>query len=350
VKREFTNTVLENGKKESNLTMMTENAEKATPMLANIEGLTKWFPVKRNKIFGKRTVHAVNGVSFSILKGQTIALVGESGSGKSTIARIILGLMKPTSGTIKWRDRDIFEMRADEKRQFRCEVQMVFQDPSSSLNPRKTIKNILSAPLRKHRIIGRKKLTHRVSELLSLVGIEPSYGLERYPHEFSGGQRQRIAIARAIALEPTLIVADEPVSSLDVSIQGQIINLLKGLQQEIGVNYFFITHDLALTRSIAQRVLVLYLGEIVEDGSIERIFQNPLHPYTKALMASTPVPNPRRSRKRRKVALRGEIPSPIDPPTGCFFHPRCAEAINECREVKPRLQLIDDRLVACHLK
>lgn len=329
--------------------MNEKNAENSSPILADIEDLTKWFSVKRNKMFGKKTVHAVNGVSFSILSGQTIALVGESGSGKSTIARIILGLMKPTSGTIKWRGRDIFDMRADEKRQFRCDVQMVFQDPSSSLNPRKTVKNILSAPLRKHGIVERKKLTHRIGELLSLVGIDPSYGFDRYPHEFSGGQRQRIAIARAIALEPRLIVADEPVSSLDVSIQGQIINLLKGLQKEIGVNYFFITHDLALTRSIAQRVLVLYLGEIVEDGSIEKIFQNPLHPYTKALMASTPVPDPRRSRKRTKVALRGEIASPINPPTGCFFHPRCAEAVDECREVKPRLHLIDDRLVACHL-
>lgn len=323
----------------------------AAKTLLQVDNLVKLFPVKRSSLFKKQLqyVHAVDGISLDVIAEQTIAIVGESGSGKTTLARLMLNLLEPTKGKIIWRGLDIFQLTSRELFQFRRDAQIIFQNPEGALNPRKTIRKILSEPLKLHFTISQKEINDKINRLMLDVGLNPSLHLDRYPHEFSGGQRQRICIARALSLEPKIIFCDEPVSALDVSIQAQVLNLLKKLKEANRLTYIFITHDLALTRSFASHVHVMYLGEIVESGPVEEIFSQPLHPYTKLLLASTPIPNPRKARKRQPVCLKGEIPSPINPPPGCRFHTRCPYAVSKCKNTKPILFKKGKRLVYCHL-
>ncbi len=328
--------------------IVENNHEEKIP-LVEVNDLSKWFPVKSGTIFTKNNQYlkAVNSISFSVNKEETIAIVGESGSGKSTLARLILALHTPTSGVISFKGKNIFAFNAKELKQFRKEAQLIFQDPVSSLNSRYKIRKILSEPLKLHFSLTRDALEERINDLLISVGLDPSTHPDCYPHELSGGQRQRIGIARAISLNPQLIIADEPVASLDVSIKGQILNLLKRIAKQERLTYLFITHDLAIVRSIANRVIVMYLGEIVEDSPVNKLFDEPLHPYSKALLSATPVPNP--FYKREKIILKGEIPSPINRPKGCVFQTRCISAIPECQNLKPALKICGDRLIACHL-
>lgn len=327
-----------------------------------VENLVKHYPIRRgvvSRIVGH--VRAVDGVSFSIPRGKTLSLVGESGCGKTTTGRTILRLTEPTSGRVIFDGHDVFALSEGELRALRRQMQIIFQDPYGSLNPRMTVGAMIEEPIMVHRILdgrgggsaeskssstNRRRARERVNELLKLVGLGPEYA-NRYPHEFSGGQRQRIGIARALALEPKLIVCDEAVSALDVSIQAQILNLLSELQQRFELTYLFIAHDLAVVRHISDRVAVMYLGEIVEEAGAEEIFRNPLHPYTQALLASIPVPAPRRA-KRGRLRLEGDVPAPIEPPSGCRFHTRCPIAIDECRVAKPPMVAINsDHRVAC---
>ncbi len=319
--------------------------------LIQVKNLVKLFPVKRSSFFKKQLqyIHAVDGISLEVNANQTIAIVGESGSGKTTLARLILNLLEPTKGKIFWRGRDISLLSSQELFQFRRETQIIFQNPEGALNPRKTIRKILSEPLKLHFKMGQKELKEKIEELLLDVGLNPLLHLDRYPHEFSGGQRQRICIARALSLEPKVIFCDEPVSALDVSIQAQVLNLLKKLKEAHNLTYIFITHDLALTRSFASYVHVMYLGKIVESGPVEEIFSQPLHPYTKLLLASTPIPDPNKARKRQPVLLKGEIPSPINPPPGCRFYTRCPLALEKCKNIEPTLYKKGKRLIYCHL-
>jgi len=326
-------------------------SEKNSKILLQVDNLVKLFPVKRSSLFKKQLqyVHAVDGVSLDVIAEQTIAIVGESGSGKTTLARLMLNLLEPTKGKIIWRGRDISQLTSRELFQFRRDAQIIFQNPEGALNPRKTIRKILSEPLKLHFTISQKELNDKINRLMLDVGLNPSLHLDRYPHEFSGGQRQRICIARALSLEPKIIFCDEPVSALDVSIQAQVLNLLKKLKEANKLTYIFITHDLALTRSFASYVHVMYLGEIVESGPVEEIFSQPLHPYTKLLLASTPIPNPQKARKRQPVCLKGEMPSPINPPPGCRFHTRCPFAVSKCKNTKPILFNKGKRFAYCHL-
>jgi len=295
----------------------------------------------------KPPVHAVAGVSFDIAPGETLALVGESGCGKSTIGRIVMKLTDPTEGVIRFDGQDTQQLDTAGERDLRSRMQMVFQDPFGSLNPRKTVRHILSQPFR---IAGRKNCEADVLELLRLVGMSPPERfIDRMPHEFSGGQRQRIAIARAFALRPKLIIADEPVSALDVSVRAQVLKLMKRLQEETKVSYLFISHDLGVVRTIAHRVAVMYLGRLVETGPVEEIFDNPAHPYTKALISASPVPEPDRQRASRRIILTGDIPSPSRPPSGCRFHTRCPIARPICSESEPHLLPTDGaHAAACH--
>lgn len=321
--------------------------------LLEAEHLTKRFPVTGVGPLRLRrsAVHAVNGVTFAISRGETLALVGESGSGKSTIGRLALGLLEPDGGVVKWKGRDMGLFKPQELPWLRSQMQIIFQDPLSSLNPRRSVQRVLSEPLRLHRRAEGQALRDRVDELLATVGLTPpSLYRDRFPHELSGGQRQRIGIARAISLQPELIVADEPVSSLDVSVQAQILNLLTRLQRQMGISYLFITHNLSVARCIAQRVMVLYLGEVVEAGPVGAVFAQPLHPYSQALLSATPIPDPRRARQRSRIILRGEMPSPVNPPPGCCFHTRCPETAGVCQRTKPPLRPFSEgRQVACHL-
>ena len=318
------------------------------PLLV-VEDLVKHFPIHRgvlSRVAG--WVRAVDGVSLAVDPGETLALVGESGSGKTTTGRCILRLLEPTSGSVLFSGVDLLRLRPAEMRRMRRQIQVIFQDPFGSLNPRMRVGTIVREPFDIHRIgSGRAERNAMVARLLERVGLDPAM-MRRYPHEFSGGQRQRVGVARALALRPRLIVADEPVSALDVSVQAQVINLLIDLQEEYGVAYLFIAHDLALVERIAHRVAVMYMGQIVETAPTGDIFRNPLHPYTKALLQAIPVPDPGRTRERE--ALRGEPPSSADPPSGCRFHTRCPVAVEECpRVVPPLVEVAPGHLAACHL-
>jgi len=317
-------------------------------VLLEVKELKKYFPVRPGILSRRRgTVRAVDGVSFSVRRGETLGLVGESGCGKTTLGRTILRLVEPTSGSVLFEGKDITRLPAGEMRTLRRQMQMVFQDPYSSLNPRMTVGAAIEEGLLVHRLLPRSERKARVAELLELVGMRPE-AATKYPHEFSGGQRQRVGIARALALFPKLIVADEPVSSLDVSIQAQILNLLMDIQERFGLTYVFISHDLSVVEHISDRVAVMYLGKIVETGPAERLFQNPLHPYTRVLLLSVPLPHPRSKAKRPLVP--GDVPSALSPPGGCPFHPRCPSAMEICRSVFPAAKEMEDgHCVACHL-
>jgi oligopeptide/dipeptide ABC transporter ATP-binding protein len=315
--------------------------------LLQLRDLRKSFPVGGGG-FGRRArLIAVDGVELEVAAGETVGLVGESGCGKSTLARLVLRLIEPDSGEIRFEDRDLRALGRSELRGMRRRMQIVFQDPFASLNPRMTVGEAIAEGLRVHGLVRGAEREQRVAELLETVGLAPEHA-GRYPHEFSGGQRQRIGIARALALEPRLIVADEPVSSLDVSIQAQILNLLLDLQQRFGLAYLFISHDLRVVRHLSRRVAVMYLGRIVEYGPADALYARPQHPYTEALLSAVPVPDP--TKRHRRIVLSGDVPSPIAPPPGCPFHPRCPKAIARCAIERPRLrELAPQHVTACHL-
>jgi oligopeptide/dipeptide ABC transporter ATP-binding protein len=315
--------------------------------LLEVKNIVKHFVAERS-VFGRPTAHikAVDGVSFAVEAGKTLALVGESGCGKSTVSRLVLRLIEPDAGAIQFEGRDLLAFGAGELRAFRRKAQIIFQDPYASLNPRMTVSQILSEPLALHDLVPPAQRRARVEELLRLVGLEPRFA-RRYSHEFSGGQRQRIAIARALAVEPKLIICDEPVSALDVSIRSQILNLLRNLQERLGLAYIFVSHDLAVVKHIADRIAVMNLGRIVETGDTQELFAAPRHPYGRALLSAIPVPKPQA--KRSRMLLRGEMPSALNPPPGCHFHTRCPYTIERCRVEDPEL-LADGtgHATACH--
>ncbi|MFC3885350.1 ABC transporter ATP-binding protein [Bacillus songklensis] len=316
--------------------------------LLQVKGLKKHFSIKGG-LFGKEigTVKAVDGLSFDVKKGETLGIVGESGCGKSTTGRLLLRLIEPTDGQVIFEEKEITSLSNSEMRKLRREMQMVFQDPFASLNPRHTIEKILEEPLIVHGIGNKEERRKKVREILEVVGLS-SYHASRYPHQFSGGQRQRIGIARALMTKPKLIIADEPVSALDVSIQSQVLNLLEDLQKEFQLTYIFISHDLGVVRHISDRVGVMYLGQMVELAESERIYEKPLHPYTEALLSAVPVPDP--EFKRQQIVLQGDLPSPSNPPVGCPFHTRCGKCMDICKTNRPVLKEIEpNHFVACHL-
>jgi oligopeptide transport system ATP-binding protein len=317
--------------------------------LIDVTGLEMHFPVTRGIIFQRRvgTVKAVDGISFSIKKGETLGLVGESGCGKSTTGRAILQLYRPTAGNVVFEGQDLTKLKGDELRKMRRRVQMIFQDPYASLNPRMTVGDIIGEPIRVHKLREGKAVRERVEELLGLVGLNPAFA-NRYPHEFSGGQRQRIGIARALAVEPQFVVCDEPVSALDVSIQAQVVNLLEELQNKLGLTYLFIAHDLSVVKHISDRVAVMYLGKMVELSEGATLYRTPLHPYTQALLSAVPIPDPKIEKQRRRIILEGDVPSPLNPPSGCHFHTRCPIAIQKCKEEEPPfIDYGDGHFAAC---
>ncbi len=308
--------------------------------------LTRVYPIRRGPFREPATLHAVGGISFAIAPGRTLAVVGESGCGKSTLARVVSLIEMPSAGELNLGGTDAVKATPSQRRALRKSVQMVFQNPYGSLNPRKKIGAILDAPLAINTDLGAAERAERARQMLAKVGLRPEH-YARYPHMFSGGQRQRIAIARALMLNPALVVADEPVSALDVSVQAQVLNLLADLQGDLGLAYLFISHDLGVVRHIAHEVLVMYLGLAMEQGSKQRIFSRPLHPYTQALLASTP--GLAATGRRKRIVLTGELPSPLNPPAGCVFSTRCPHAIDRCRNERPILRLVDGRQVSCHL-
>ena len=321
-----------------------------TPLI-RVENLTKHFPVTRGLIFQKQVgaVQAVDGLTFDIHEGETFGMVGESGCGKSTTGRAILQLHKPTAGNVYYENTELTTASTQTMQSMRRNMQIIFQDPYASLNPRMTVGSIVSEPLDVHNIGTPDERRERVQDLLRLVGLNP-YFVNRYPHEFSGGQRQRIGVARALALEPKFIVCDEPISALDVSIQAQVVNLLEKLQDELGLTYLFIAHDLSMVRHISDRVSVMYLGKMVELAERDELYENPLHPYTKALLSAVPVPDPATEAKRQRTILEGDVPSPLRPPSGCRFHPRCPVAEEICSQENPEWREVSDgHWVACHL-
>ncbi|HSH01276.1 MAG TPA: dipeptide ABC transporter ATP-binding protein [Anaerolineae bacterium] len=319
-------------------------------VILKVEHLKKHFPIMRG-VFRRQVgaVKAVDGVSFNVYRGETLGLVGESGCGKSTTGRVILQLYPATSGHVYFDGQDLTKLRGDSLRRIRPNIQMIFQDPHASLNPRMTVGSIVREPLVEHKVLKGAALQDRVSELLEIVGLNPSFA-NRYPHEFSGGQRQRIGIARALALNPEFIVCDEPIAALDVSIQAQIVNLLEKLQAELGLTYLFISHDLSMVRHIADRVAVMYLGKIMELASRDDLYGEPLHPYTQALLSAVPIPDPKLEAQRERIILVGDVPSPANPPKGCPFNTRCPLAVDRCFKDLPQWREVrDDHWVFCHL-
>jgi oligopeptide/dipeptide ABC transporter ATP-binding protein len=319
--------------------------------LIRVEHICKYFPVKRGFLSAKKlpVVKAVDDVSFNIQKGETLGLVGESGCGKSTLGRTILRIFDPTSGKVLFGNTDVTALEPEHLRCFRTKMQIIFQDSYTSLNPRHKVGDIIAEPLVIHTSMSPAEIRTRRKELLELVGLKTTYA-KRFPHEFSGGQRQRINIARALALYPDFIVCDEPISALDVSIQAQVVNLLQDLQEKLGLTYLFIAHDLSMVQHIASRIAVMYLGKIMELAPSDSLFKNPLHPYTQSLMSAIPIPSPKIERKRKRIVLKGEVPSPVNPPSGCVFHTRCPIAEDICKEKLPdSLEVEKDHFVVCHL-
>ncbi|MBE7513873.1 MAG: dipeptide ABC transporter ATP-binding protein [Anaerolineales bacterium] len=325
--------------------------EEGTKPLLRVRGLKKHFPITAGFIIQREVgaIKAVDGLDFDVYKGETLGLVGESGCGKSTTGRTILQLYRPTAGSVQFDGVELATMKGETLRKMRRNMQMIFQDPYASLNPRMSVGRIISEPLFVHNIGTPKERMDRVQFLMEKVGLNPYY-VNRYPHEFSGGQRQRIGIARALALSPSLIVADEPISALDVSIQAQVVNLLQDLQKEFNLTYVFIAHDLSMVRHICNRVAVMYLGKIVEIGPSDEVYSNPRHPYTQALLSAVPVPDPESEADRLRIILRGDVPSPANPPVGCNFNTRCPVAIESCFRDEPELrEVAPGHWVACHL-
>ncbi|MFA8439405.1 ABC transporter ATP-binding protein [Pueribacillus sp. YX66] len=319
---------------------MNGNTLRKTPLL-QVKNLKKYFNVNKKKL------KAVDGITVDIYAGETLGLVGESGCGKSTVGRTMIRLHTPTEGEVLYKGVNLFSLSEREMMKMRRDIQIIFQDPYASLNPRMTVEEIIGEPFAIHGTLHGKKKRERIKELLNLVGLQSEH-MNRFPHEFSGGQRQRIGIARALALEPRFIVCDEPISALDVSIQAQVVNLLKELQQKMGLTYLFIAHDLSMVKYISDRILVMYLGNMVELTDSAHLYDEPLHPYTKALLSAVPIPDP--EIKRERIVLKGDVPSPIEPPSGCVFRTRCPEAMDICARVKPTWQEVKlDHYTACHL-
>jgi len=326
---------------------MSERSNGGEP-LVEVKNIKKYFPIRKGLLQREvGHVHAVDDVTFAVSEGETLGLVGESGCGKSTLGRTIVRLLEPTEGNVVFQGRDISKLGNRSLRPLRREMQMIFQDPYASLNPRKRVGSIIGTPLKIHGV-EKSKRRARVQELLEKVGLSPEH-YNRFPHEFSGGQRQRIGVARALALNPKLVVADEPVSALDVSIQSQMINLLEDLQNEFGLTYIFIAHDLGVVRHVSDRIAVMYLGQLVELSPAEELYTRPIMPYTEALLSAVPIPDPDLAQKRERIVLEGDVPSPIDPPPGCPFHPRCRYATEICSQVQPPLtDYGNGHLAACH--
>lgn len=328
-----------------------KKASKSQEVLLHVKNLVKHFPIMKGVLIQRQvgSVHAVDDITFDIFRGETLGLVGESGCGKSTTGRAVLQLHRPTSGQVIFDGQDLVKMKGEELRRMRRRMQMIFQDPYASLNPRMTVGDIIGEPLLIHNMATPSEVETRVKELLSLVGLNPSF-TNRYPHEFSGGQRQRIGVARALSLQPSLIVCDEPISALDVSIQAQVVNLLEDLQRDFNLTYLFIAHDLSMIRHISTRVAVMYLGVIVELADRNELYNNPQHPYTQALLSAIPLPDPVAEEKRKRIILAGEIPSPVNPPSGCRFRTRCPLAAPICAEVRPEFREIGSgHYAACHM-
>jgi oligopeptide transport system ATP-binding protein len=322
----------------------------AKQALLRVDNLVKHFPITQGILIQRQVgaVHAVDDISFEVRQGETFGLVGESGCGKSTTGRTVLQLYRPTSGSVVFDGVDLVKAKGEELRRMRRKMQMIFQDPYASLNPRMTVGEIVGEPLIVHNVASQKEVEERVAHLLELVGLNPAFA-NRYPHEFSGGQRQRIGVARALALQPSFIVCDEPISALDVSIQAQVVNLLEDLQEQFNLTYLFIAHDLSMVRHISNRVAVMYLGIIVELADRDELYLKPMHPYTQALLSAIPIPDPVADARRKRIILEGDVPSPVNPPSGCRFRTRCPIAEQLCAEQKPVWrEILPDHFVACH--